>query len=130
MQGLVELEGPEARLDEVFRRWRETASRLGPAGLEIRRVALDPRGSWRLELRGGHELLLGREALDERLQRYLAIRRGLQQAGPIARVDLRYPNGVAVTRRAPASEDENATGPLAEGRGRRSQTPGAQPNHG
>jgi cell division protein FtsQ len=129
MQGLVHLEGPDGRLEEVFDRWRTMAARMAPAGVEIQRVALDPRGSWRVRLRGGHELLLGREALDARLQRYLDIRRGLERDGAIARVDLRYPNGVAVTPRAPAPE-RNEPERLAEGAGRSSQSPGAESNHG
>jgi cell division protein FtsQ len=129
MQGLVQLHGPDNRLDDVFARWRDMASRLSAAGVEIQRVALDPRGSWRVGLRGGHELLLGREALDERLQRYLDIRRGLQRAGDIARVDLRYPNGVAITPRAPAAEADEPER-LADGGDRPMQSTGAQPNHG
>jgi cell division protein FtsQ len=127
MQGLVQLEGPDSRFEDVFSRWREMAPRLNAAGLDLRRLSLDPRGAWRLVLRSGTELLLGRESVDARLSRYLEIRSGLRSVGPIARIDLRYPNGVAVTPRAAAAEGDPDRLAADDAR---PQPTGAQRNHG
>lgn len=98
MQGLARLYGPEGRLGEVFGTWRSMKSRLAAEGLEIARLELDPRGAWTLDLGAGHRLLLGREQIDRRLERYLAVRAQLAGPAGIDRIDLRYPNGLAVTR--------------------------------
>ncbi|MDT8438229.1 MAG: FtsQ-type POTRA domain-containing protein [Wenzhouxiangellaceae bacterium] len=101
MQGLVQLHGPESSLDSSFEHWRRLQTRLGTQGLEIRRLSRDARGAWTLELGSGLQLLLGREHLDDRIERFLAVRDELRAAGELVRVDLRYPNGLAVQRAAP-----------------------------
>ena len=124
MQGLARLAGPESRLSEVFERWQRMRTRLAADGLEIRRVELDARGAWRLELENGLALLLGRNKISTRLERFLSVRDDLQDMTRIERIDLRYPNGFALTRRAPEAgrltHAESETNPQA----------GAQPDHG
>ncbi|MEX0916081.1 MAG: cell division protein FtsQ/DivIB, partial [Wenzhouxiangellaceae bacterium] len=124
MQGLTRLDGPEGLHLEVFQRWQQMRPRLAAEGLEIRRVALDPRGAWRLELSSGLELLLGRIEVAQRLERFLSVRSDLRGMASIASIDLRYPNGLALTRRIP--EIRQLTGP---GDAQNNQA-GAQPNHG
>lgn len=124
MQGLTRLDGPDGRQLEVFERWQRMRTRLAADGLEIRRVELDARGAWRLVLDSGLELLLGRHEVAERLERFLSVRSDLRAMAGIERIDLRYPNGLAVTRRA--AESARLTGA-------RSQTnpqAGAQSDHG
>ena len=130
MQGLTWLAGPQGREREVFERWRQMRASLAPHGLEIRRVELDPRGAWRLELADGLKLLLGREDVSGRLQRFLSVRSDLRDLARIDSIDLRYPNGLAVTR--PVAQARQLTR-SSDPRGRKSrqnQQSGAQPNHG
>jgi cell division protein FtsQ len=127
MQGLTHLHGPAARRAEVVDTWREIAARLNPHGLEIRRVELDPRGSWRVRLGNGTDLLLGREQLAERLDRYLSVRADLRSAETVARIDLRYPNGLAVTRR---SVEGDSAQRLADAPERARESKGATTHHG
>ncbi len=72
------------------------------AGLAIARLEENALGEWTLEFSNALELTLGRRALSERLERFLAVYEAelgdrLQE---IARVDARYANGIAVSWRA------------------------------
>jgi cell division protein FtsQ len=71
---------------------------LAPLARRPVRVALSERRAWELHLDDGYVLELGRERMEERLQRFVsAYDRSLAQL-PFRpyRVDLRYPNGFAV----------------------------------
>lgn len=114
MQGLTHLYGPESRREDVFNTWQHLRRQLVPAGLEISRLVLDPRGSWSLHLDSGQALLLGREQVDSRLQRFLAVHRQLADMSNVARIDLRYPNGLALTRRTSLPGDERSSLSLDE----------------
>lgn len=127
MQGLVRLSGPEQRVEEVFAAWRGLAGTLQRRGLEVAALELDPRGAWTLLLGDGRTLLLGREALAERVARFLTVERELADLEDLLRIDLRYPNGLAVMRASDvpppeATEHEK----LAE----RAVAAGARDNHG
>ncbi|NCO19381.1 MAG: cell division protein FtsQ, partial [Gammaproteobacteria bacterium] len=126
MQGLPRLQGPQARAGEIFERWQELRILLQPADLEIALLALDPRGAWRIELNDGRELLLGREQLEQRLGRFLAVRSELARYDDIRRIDLRYPNGLALVRGQALDNAAVEAARLAD----RNPIPGAKPNHG
>ena len=76
---------------------------LRPLGFSITRLELRERGSWFVSTAQGIELLLGRDHLVEKVQRFVAIyNKALKdKADNIASVDLRYPNGLAVAWRTP-----------------------------
>ncbi len=79
---------------ELFRVFRGI---LQPAQLEMKRLVLSPRRAWTLELSNGEVVLLGREAVQQRLERF--IRFYPQIEGGVAalqQADMRYPNGFAV----------------------------------
>lgn len=100
--GLVELQGPDStvvQVAEVFRGFRET---LQPARLEMKRLVLSPRRAWTLELNSGETVLLGREVVRQRLERFVRFYpqiEGGQTA--LQQVDMRYPNGFAITWQKP-----------------------------
>ncbi|NDY96675.1 cell division protein FtsQ/DivIB [Wenzhouxiangella limi] len=97
MQGMASLEGPEARREEVLENWRLMRRRLAAVGQDINHVRLDERGAWTVRLDSGQILALGRESVHERLERYVLVHDELRARGrPIARVDLRYTNGLSV----------------------------------
>lgn len=97
MQGMARLSGPENRRDDVLKRWQKMRRELGVVGVDIAQLQLDKRGAWTLVLDNGIELVLGREQIDQRLARYIAVhdelRNGEQRP---RRVDMRYTNGLAV----------------------------------
>lgn len=129
MQGLTRLDGPEGRELEVFQRWQKMRSRLASQGLEMRSIELDPRGAWRIELGSGLALLLGREDVSTRLERFLRVRSDLRGLERIDSIDLRYPNGLALTRR-PADVGQLTRSSESQQQSRQTHQAGAQPNHG
>jgi len=71
-------------------------TRLDKAQMAIKSVQVDERGVWRLRLRNGLRLVLGRDAVEKRLDRFIIALPGLGKVENIAAVDLRYDNGIAV----------------------------------
>lgn len=126
MQGLTRLQGPEARAGEMFEGWLTLRTMLQQADLDIAVLALDPRGAWRIELTDGRELLLGREQLEHRLERFLAVRGELARFDDIRTIDLRYPNGLALVRAGAVDEEAADAAQLAN----RNPIRGVRPNHG
>lgn len=118
MQGLVQLRGPAGRQADVFETWQVLEARMRPAGVEIARVELNRRGAWMLVLESGWEVLLGREQLEPRVDRFLAVHDRLAQVTDLDRIDLRYPNGLALRRHATPTTEYVARGeaPRAEQR--------------
>jgi cell division protein FtsQ len=98
LQGLPWLRGPDERLPDVLSTWIGINEALVPLGLEVARLALDDRGSWSLELNNGTQVYLGRNSMEERLQRLLSSWDALmeEQEVPPQGIDLRYTNGFAV----------------------------------
>ncbi|MFZ1909866.1 MAG: cell division protein FtsQ/DivIB [Burkholderiales bacterium] len=96
------LAGPAGTEAEVTRRYRRFAALLAPLGDPLERVILTPRFAWRLKLRSGLSVVLGRDtgelSVEARLARFVAVYP--QTLGRIAErheyVDLRYPNGFAL----------------------------------
>ncbi|UTM57702.1 cell division protein FtsQ/DivIB [Photobacterium sp. CCB-ST2H9] len=96
-ESLVTLEGPDGSSEEMLKTWREMQPELQRGGLEIVRLSLNQRRSWRIWLSNGIRLELGREARLERIKRFLWLYPELEQQGKaIDYVDLRYDTGVAV----------------------------------
>ena len=97
-EGLPRFSGPEALAGDMAERFGELGRILEGEGLALRGLAADSRRAWRLELDNGIEVVLGREAWRDRLQRFLASWPETLQpmAGRIEAVDLRYTNGFAV----------------------------------
>jgi cell division protein FtsQ len=116
MQGLARLRGPEARSEEVLATWQRLRQRLGTVGRDIAALELDPRGAWTLQLDTGLELVLGREEVERRVERFIGAQAALADLPrPIERVDMRYTNGLAVDWAGPANEeDEDQTIQMAE----------------
>jgi cell division protein FtsQ len=95
---LPQLSGPTGSEAEVTTRYLATQGRLTEVGLRLVSLELDARGAWELTLDDGVHVRLGRQQVDERFERFMAVAAKLvsQRAGDIAYVDLRYDNGFAV----------------------------------
>lgn len=97
MQGLARLRGPESRGSDVLERWQSVRRRLGSVGRDVAELAVDERGAWRVVLDNDVTLVLGREQVDERLERYIGAQAALKDIErPIRLIDMRYTNGLAV----------------------------------
>lgn len=110
---LPALFGPPGQAAGMLATHARYESMLASLGLRIRMLRQDTRRSWQIELDEGPVLRLGREAVDERLERLIAVW-PLALADRQARlrsVDLRYTNGFAVAWR---EESPGADSPEGE----------------
>ena len=105
---LPQLFGPQRAQQQVMQQYQVLSQMLRPLGFSIARLELRERGSWFLTTGArsagpGIELLLGRDHLLEKMRRFIAIydKTLKDQITNIARVDLRYANGLAVGWREP-----------------------------
>lgn len=109
--GLPRLSGPEGSQRRLWARLTALRAIAAPAGYEIARLRMDPRGAWEAVLDNGLTLRLGRGNVEPRLRHFVeyavpALGGRLAEAGY---VDLRYGDGFAVggQRTVPVEEEEN-----------------------
>ncbi|HBX57483.1 cell division protein FtsQ/DivIB [Pseudomonas sp. UBA2684] len=104
-QHLPQLYGPKRAQQEVMQQYQVLSQMLRPMGFSVARLELRERGSWFLSTAQGIELLLGRDHLVEKMRRFTAIygKALKEQQTNIARIDLRYANGLAVAWREPVA---------------------------
>ena len=100
---LPQLHGPKRAQLRVMQQYQLLSQMLRPLGFSIARLELRARGSWFLTTSQGIELLLGRDQVIEKMRRFTAIYQQAleQESGNIARIDLRYANGLAVAWHQP-----------------------------
>lgn len=107
---LPRLYAPEGTERETARRYGEFVAVAQPLGMRVDQIVVTARQSWRVRLHGsgtnvkgaaGSVLVeLGREHLSERLARFARFYpQAVATLGPIARADMRYPNGFAAQMR-------------------------------
>jgi cell division protein FtsQ len=93
--------GPEGTSAEVTQRYSEFSQKLDALDLQVTQLALSPRHAWQIRLSNGMVLELGREDVQQRLARFVAVYPySLQTEDRVAYVDLRYRNGFSVRRAA------------------------------
>jgi len=95
---LPHLSGPDEHSADVAARYLEVRDRLIPAGLDVRQVHLDARGSWEMTLQNGIEIRLGRRSVDERTDLFIDIVADIitSRAQEIDYIDMRYGNGFTI----------------------------------
>lgn len=83
---------------EVAQRYGEFSRQLAALDLQVVQLALSPRHAWQMRLSNGMVLELGREEMEQRLARFVAVYPYslAAQAGSVRYVDMRYRNGFAV----------------------------------
>lgn len=98
--GLARLDGPTGSEDEVMEQYQQLAKALGRLGRSIGTLKLDERGAWDFTTEGGIRVMLGKDDIMDRFQRFLLVLDSKQLAPRVAdvsRIDTRYSNGVAVS---------------------------------
>jgi cell division protein FtsQ len=95
---LPELFGPNEERNLVLLSYQQFDKLLQPLQLRVKMLALSARQSWQIRLDNGLTLLLGRESMVDRLQRFIKIYNTIvgSRAEDIDYIDLRYSNGLAV----------------------------------
>lgn len=105
LASLPYLGGPDGRRDEVVALYREAQSLFATQARSVRELRLSTRGSWMLRLDDDTRVMVGRDDPAARLARFVRVLPQVLGGSDqrLARVDLRYPNGFAVTWAAPAA---------------------------
>jgi cell division protein FtsQ len=101
-QHLIIVSAPEQRRVEVLEIMKGIITALEDQSLTLTEFTINKRWSWTIKLSNGLVLLLGREDQIKKLQRFLKTipLLGTQQVDAMSVVDLRYPNGYAVSWKA------------------------------
>ncbi|OLQ92711.1 cell division protein FtsQ [Vibrio ponticus] len=93
----VKLYGPEGSNLEVLQTWQRISQLFEPLGLTITSLVLNDRRAWQIILDNGIRLELGKESLDERINRFISLYNSLgSDAQRVSYIDLRYDTGAAV----------------------------------
>jgi cell division protein FtsQ len=90
--------GPPESAKEIAIQYGYFKRSLATLGLTPVQVQVSPRRAWQLKLASGTILQLGRDNIEPRLNRFIAVypRTIGQLQRRLSYVDLRYPNGFAV----------------------------------
>ena len=102
-KGLPVFDGPIGAERNLTEAYQMAKAIIEPLQLQIQEIHMDSRRAINLKLSNGIEVVLGREETRTRLERFARVYRKLlvQRANDIARVDMRYSNGLAVGWRTP-----------------------------
>lgn len=93
------LQGPEQQQLKTLEIMKGVNTALADQSMKIAEFTINDRWAWKIKLTTGLEILLGRNEQLKKLQRFLKTLDvlGQEQVEKIAIVDLRYPNGYAVS---------------------------------
>ncbi|HWU83507.1 MAG TPA: cell division protein FtsQ/DivIB [Methylophilaceae bacterium] len=105
--------GPGDGVREVAEHYGRYSTLLGVTGMKISELALTPRRAWEIKADNGMVIELGRERMEERLEKFASVYQNtLANLGVnVVYADLRYPNGFAVRRPVKAGEASGRGGP-------------------
>ena len=95
---LPRLAGPPDSELRVVDRYLELQGLLGAANLTLAALSIDERGSWRMQLKGGQTVRIGRSDVERRLERFFHLAAPLlrNEFDRVSHVDMRYTNGFSV----------------------------------
>jgi cell division protein FtsQ len=98
-ESLMILNGPDQQQLKVLEIMKGVKTTLADQSLELAEFSINNRWAWKIKLANGLDILLGRNEQLKKLQRFLKTLTVLQQEQIDAMevVDLRYPNGYAVS---------------------------------
>ncbi|MGZ8136313.1 MAG: cell division protein FtsQ/DivIB [Methylococcaceae bacterium] len=98
-KNLTILSGPERQQLKVLEMMKGIKTTLADQSIELAEFNINDRGAWKIIVSTGLEIVLGRNEQLKKLQRFLKTLTvlGQEQVEAMAAVDLRYPNGYAVS---------------------------------
>ena len=98
-QKLTVVTGPELQQVKVLEIMKGIKTALADQSMQLAEFSINDRWAWKITLATGLEILLGRNEQLKKLQRFLKTLAVLkqEQVDAMAIVDLRYPNGYAVS---------------------------------
>ena len=95
IDALPMLSGPGEHTKQVMRQFQRFQSRLSTVGAAMVSLTMNAVGSWQVKLENGWTIRLGRQQLEQRLERLIELLKILPQE-KVAVVDLRYGKGAAI----------------------------------
>lgn len=103
---LPRLSGSSDNTVEVMAQFHDLNQIFRRVGLRVVALDLEGRGAWSLRLDNGIRVVVGRDSVDQRLERFidLYVRVLAARADEIEQVDIRYANGVSVRWKDGANE--------------------------
>ena len=101
LNSLPVLEADFGSSQDMIARYLLLAELLAPTDLRLTELQRDAVGAWQIETAAGVRIVLGRDQIIEKIRRLIVVwGSGLDvQLNNIATIDLRYPNGLAVSWR-------------------------------
>jgi cell division protein FtsQ len=98
-QSLLLLDGPKDQEAKTLEIMKGVETTLADQALKMAEFKINDRAAWKIKLQTGLEIVLGRTAQLQKLQRFLATFPvlGQEKIAAMKVVDLRYPNGYAVS---------------------------------
>lgn len=101
---LPQLGGDPRQVATVLAFYNRAREWFAPLGVQVHELRQDARGSWSLRLSDGTRVLVGRQAPETRVQRFVELLPKLiaPPGSALERADLRYANGFALKWREPA----------------------------
>lgn len=92
------IEAESENLADAVALWHHLEPLLQAQALQLTGLKSEKRGAWQLELNGAVRVLVGRDNMESRINRFLwAWQHWLADEAPsIEKIDLRYPNGLSV----------------------------------
>lgn len=98
-QDLPILMGPNEQNQSIYQHYLVLKNLLDEINMKIVDVQVSPRRSWQIRFDNNIALILGHENHIERVKRFIKLWPRLKEKSkkPIHQVDLRYPNGLAVS---------------------------------
>lgn len=100
--------GPREAGQDMIQAWQHFNQWVKPLGRRVDGVELSARGAWTLSLDDGTQWRVGRDQVDNRVQRFVQVYPELHKAGvipPGGKVDLRYANGFAISGAGGSAEE-------------------------
>jgi cell division protein FtsQ len=98
-QALPRFIGYDGSSQEMSQQYAKFSAQLAALNLQVTQLALSPRHAWQLHLSNGMVVELGREAMAQRLSRFVSVypySLGVQEGMAAAQVDMRYRYGFTV----------------------------------
>lgn len=93
----VKLYGPLDTSSEVLQVWRDISPKFEALHLTITSLVLNERRAWQIILDNGIRLELGKESLEERIERFISLYKNLGSAAErVSYIDLRYDTGASI----------------------------------
>lgn len=96
--GLPWLQGNEINAREIMQQYQDLSTLLRARGLEISILNCDNKKSWRITLKNGVEIAIGRDQVMEKMRRFVTVYDNFLSGvwGDVKSIDVRYTNGVSV----------------------------------